>query len=294
MSTHKRAETIKTDAPGETILFSEQRREKILEIVRAEQFVRVSHLERVLDASPASIRRDLRVLEEAGLLKRTHGGASSNQAAGFELSLVQKEDRFKDEKAAIAKIAVGLIADGETVMLDAGSTTFQIARELKHRRNIKVVTNAVNIASELSSSEVEVTVIGGTLRRNTMALVGPLAGSALTGLHVDKLFLATNGLDLKQGLSSPNLIEAQTKKAMLDSAREVILVTDHSKFGRIAFTQVCGLDRVNSVITDAGAPPDFVHALEKLHINVLIAGQPPRSAEAVGPGTHGKDSHRIS
>jgi DeoR family fructose operon transcriptional repressor len=275
-------------------MFSEQRRQKIMEILKAEQFVRVSHLERVLNASQASVRRDLRALEEAGLLKRTHGGASSNQASGFELTLVQKEDRFKAEKAAIAKVAVGLIADGETVMLDAGSTTLQIARELKQRRNIKVVTNAVNVAWELSESEVEVTVTGGTLRRNTLALVGPLAGNALTGLHVDKLFLATNGMDLKQGLTSPNLIEAQTKKAMLDSAREVILVADHSKLGRIAFTQVCRLDRVHCVITDAGAPQDFIQALEKLHINVLIAGQLPRRAEHAERAARVKGGHRTS
>jgi DeoR family fructose operon transcriptional repressor len=165
-------------------------------------------------------------------------------------------------------------------MLDAGSTTLRIARELKERRNIRVVTNAINIALELSSSEIEVTVTGGTMRRNTLALVGPLAGSALTGLHVDKLFLATNGIDLKQGLTSPNLIEAETKKAMLDSAREVILVTDHSKFGRIAFTQVCNLDRVHRVITDPGSPPEFIQALEKLHISVMIAGEPCRTSHS--------------
>ncbi|HEY3937241.1 MAG TPA: DeoR/GlpR family DNA-binding transcription regulator [Bryobacteraceae bacterium] len=293
MSTHKRAETAEntSENTAEQALFSEQRREKILEIVKAEQFVRVSHLERVLNASPASIRRDLRALEEVGLLKRTHGGASSKQAAGFELSLVQKEDRFKAEKAAIAKVAVGLIADGETVMLDAGSTTLQIARELKQRRNIKVVTNAVNIAWELSSSESEVTVTGGTLRRNTLALVGPLAVNALSGLYVDKLFLATNGIDLKQGLTSPNLIEAQTKKAMLESAREVILVADHSKFSRIAFTQVCYLDRVQCVITDAGVPPDFIQALTKMHINVLIAGQPSGAPERPERVVRAKDGH---
>jgi DeoR family transcriptional regulator, fructose operon transcriptional repressor len=114
------------------------------------------------------------------------------------------------------------------------------------------------------------------MRRNTLALVGPLASNALTGLHVDKLFLATNGMDIKQGLTSPNLIEAQTKKAMIASAREVILVADHSKVGRIAFTQVCRMDRVHRVITDAGAPPEFIQSLEKLHINVLIAGKPLR------------------
>jgi DeoR family fructose operon transcriptional repressor len=260
-------------------MFSEQRQQKILTILKNEQFVRVSQLERALEASQASIRRDLQALEQAGLLKRTHGGASSNQAAGFELTLVQKEDRFKIEKAAIGRLAVGLIREGETVMLDAGSTTLQIARELRDKRNIKVVTNAVNIAWELSSSDVEVTLTGGTLRRNTLALVGPIASHTLAGLHVDKLFLATNGLDLKRGLTSPNLTEAQTKISMLDSAREVILVTDHSKFGRIAFTQVCSLDRVNCVITDAGAPGDFIQALERLRITVLIAGQTGKSGE---------------
>jgi DeoR family fructose operon transcriptional repressor len=252
-------------------MFSEQRQHKILEILRTEQFVRASDLQQMLDASQASIRRDLQTLEDAGLLKRTHGGATGHLTAGFEASLVQKEDRFKAEKEAIARVAVSLIQDGETVMLDAGSTTLQIAKQLRNRRNIKVVTNAVNIAWELSSSEVEVTVTGGTLRRNTLALVGPLANASLAELHVDKLFLATNGLDLKKGLTSPNLTEAQAKKAMIDSAREVIVVTDHSKFGRIAFTQVCTLDRIQSLVTDARAPADFVQALEKLKVNVLIA-----------------------
>ncbi len=295
VNTHKRAETPERANSTESILFSEQRREKILEIVKAEQFVRVSRLKQMLNASPASIRRDLRILEDAGRLKRTHGGASSNLAAGFELSLVQKEDRFKAEKSAIAKIAVGLIADGETVMLDAGSTTLEIARELRQRRDIdiKVVTNAVNIAMELSASEIEVTVIGGTLRRNTMALVGPLAGDTLTGLYVDKLFLATNGMDLKQGLSSPSLIEAETKKAMLDSARQVILVTDHSKFGRVAFTRVCGLDRLHCVITDAGVPPDFIQALEKVHITVLVAGESSTAGD-VERAARSKDGGRKS
>ncbi|MEK7406322.1 MAG: DeoR/GlpR family DNA-binding transcription regulator [Acidobacteriota bacterium] len=254
-------------------MLSGQRQQKILELLQAQQFVRVSELVRALGASQASIRRDLQALERAGLLKRTHGGAARRQTAGFELSLAEKEDRFKAEKAAIAEVALSLVSDGDTVMLDAGSTTLQIARRLKERRNIKVVTNAVNIAWELSSSELEVTLIGGTLRRNTLALVGPIAITTVAGLHVDKLFLATNGLDLKRGLTSPSLIEAQVKRAMLDSASEVIVVTDHSKFGRIAFSQVCSLDRVHRLITDVGAPRDFVQALERLRIDVLLAGE---------------------
>jgi len=253
-------------------MFSEQRQHRILEILRTERFVRVSELSRVLNSSQASIRRDLQALEEARLLTRTHGGATNHLMAGFELSLAEKEDRFESEKAAIARVAASLVQDGETVMLDAGSTTLQIARQLKHTRNIKIVTNAVNIAQELSSSPAEVIVTGGMLRLNTLAMVGPIAVATLAGLHVDKLFLATNGLDLKRGLTSPNVTEAQTKRAMLDSAAEVILVTDHSKFGRIAFAQVCSLDRINCLITDAGAPIDFVHELEKLRMKVRLAG----------------------
>jgi DeoR family fructose operon transcriptional repressor len=252
-------------------MFSEQRQHKILEILRADQFVRAADLQRMLHASQASIRRDLQTLEGAGLLKRTHGGASAIMTAGFEPSLEQKEDRFRTEKAAMAKVAVSLIRDGDTIMLDAGSTTLQIARALRHRHKIKVVTNAVNIASELSDSDLEVTVTGGTLRRNTLALVGPLTGSTLSELHVDKLFLATNGLDLQAGITSPNLVEAEAKKAMIESAREVIVVTDHSKFGRVAFTQVCPLHRIHVLITDEGAPAEFLRELEKQHITVHLA-----------------------
>jgi DeoR family fructose operon transcriptional repressor len=252
-------------------MFSEQRQQRILEILRTEQFVRVSELSRVLNSSVASIRRDLQALEAASLLRRTHGGAANHLMTGFELSLAQKEDRFESEKAAIALLAASLVEDGETVMLDAGSTTLQIAKQLKHR-NIKIVTNAVNIAQELSSSHAEVIVTGGMLRLNTLAMVGPIAVATLAGLYVDKLFLATTGLDLKRGLTSPNVTEAHTKRAMLDSAAEVILVTDHSKIGRIAFTQVCSLERINCLITDAGAPIEFIQDLDKLGVKVKLAG----------------------
>ncbi len=252
-------------------MFAEQRQQRILELLQAERYVKVSALQSVLQASEASIRRDLQVLEDAGLLKRTHGGAVSNQTAAFEPSLAEKEDRFGAEKRAIARVAAGLVEPGETVLLDAGSTTLHIARELKHKRKVTVVTNAVNLACELASGEVDVILTGGTLRPATLSLVGPIAESTLAELHADKLFLATNGLDLKRGLTTPNLFEAQAKRAMIESAREVILVADHSKFGRISFRQFCGLDRIDCLITDSGAPEEFVRALEQRNVKVLIA-----------------------
>ncbi|RKO65794.1 DeoR/GlpR family DNA-binding transcription regulator [Desulfofundulus salinus] len=252
-------------------MFAEERRQKILEIIGREQVVKVLDLSAYFNVSEATIRRDLQELEEAGFLKRTHGGAISNQAATFEPSLAEKEDQYQAEKIAIAGIAVQLVQEGDTVMLDAGSTTLQIARQLKQKRNITIVTNAVNIAWELAAGNAEVILLGGNLRRRTLSLVGPITENILSGLYVDKLFLATNGLDLKKGLTTPNLAEAQTKKAMLNSAKEVILVADHSKFGRVSFSHICNLDRINCLITDNGAPAAVLNALKKQGIKVLVA-----------------------
>jgi len=215
----------------------------------------------------------LQELQEAGLLTRTHGGAVNNSTAAFEPSLSEKEDRLRAEKIAIARVAIQLIQEGDTVMLDAGSTTMEIARLLRHTRDVTVLTNALNIALELVSGDIEVTVTGGTLRQKTQSLVGPITENVLAGLHVDKLFLATNGLDLKRGLTTPNVSEAQSKRAMIDSAREVIVVADHSKFGCAAFSQICPFDKVHCLITDAAAPAEFLKAVEKHGVKVLQAGE---------------------
>jgi DeoR family transcriptional regulator, fructose operon transcriptional repressor len=252
-------------------MFAEERKQRILEYLSMGHSVKVANLRSLLSASDASIRRDLKALQSAGLLKRTHGGAVAGNTAAFEPSAAEKEDQFRMEKMAIASAAVRLVQDGDTIMLDAGSTTLQLARLLKNRRNITVVTNAINVAQELATGQAEVTLIGGSFRRLTLSLVGPIAESALSGLYVDKLFLATNGLDLEKGLTTPNLLESQVKRAMVESAREIILLTDHSKFGRVTFSQICPLNRIHCVITNAAAPADFVAALQSRGLKVLIA-----------------------
>jgi DeoR family fructose operon transcriptional repressor len=252
-------------------MFPEQRKARILELVQRHRAVRVSELGGQLGVSEASVRRDLQDLEERGLLKRTHGGAVSHDAAAFEPSLAEKQDQHGEAKVAIARVAAGLVEEGETVVLDAGSTTLQIARQLKGRRNITVVTNGLNVAWELASSPVELVLIGGTLRAGTLSLVGPLAESALSRLRVDRLFLGVNGLDLKNGLTTPNVIEAETKKAMLESAKEAIAVADASKFGRVAFCRICGVERLHVVITDSAVPAPALRGLEERGVRVLVA-----------------------
>jgi DeoR family fructose operon transcriptional repressor len=269
-------------------MFAEQRKQRILKALERSQAVSVLDLGRALRASPASIRRDLVDLERAGLLKRTHGGAVSAQLATLEPSLAEKEDRYQAQKAAIAAVAAGFVKEGDTILLDAGSTTRQIARELRERRGITIVTNALNIAWELASSHMEIVLTGGQLRPNVLSQVGPLAEQALGVLQVDKLFLAANGVDLDKGVTTPNLIEARTKQAMVASASEVILVVDHSKFGVVAFGRICPIERLHHLVTDAAVPPAMVHALEKRGVKVHLAGAEHAQARATpGPDRGG-------
>src|SRR5688500_6039327 len=247
-----------------TEMFAEQRKQRILAVLHRTPAVRVSELGRALRVSTASIRRDLTDLERTGLLKRTHGGAVSARLGIIEPSLAKKEDQCQPEKAAIGRLALAFVQPGDTIFLDAGSTTRQIARGLRHYDGITVVTNALNIAWDLASSELELVVTGGQVRRGILSHVGPLADQAIAGIHVNKLFLAANGVDFEKGVTTPNLLEAQTKRAMIERATEVILVADHTKFGRVTFGHICNLDRIHHVITDDGVPSDTVDALSGL------------------------------
>jgi DeoR family fructose operon transcriptional repressor len=249
-------------------MFAEERKQQILAALDKTHVVRVEELQKALRASPASIRRDLADLERVGLVKRTHGGAVSPHLAALERPAAEKEDQHRAEKSAIARVAASFVQQGDTIFLDAGSTTRQIALELRRRRGITVVTNALNIAWELRSSELEVVLCGGQLRRGTLSQVGPLAEQAIAALHVDKLFLAANGVDIAQGVTTPNLLEAQTKRAMVAHATQVILVADHSKFGRVTFARICGVERLHAVVTDDGLSADLARALEQLGVQI--------------------------
>jgi DeoR family fructose operon transcriptional repressor len=249
-------------------MFPEERKQRILAALHQKPTVRVNELGRALRVSTASIRRDLADLERVGLLKRAHGGAISARLATPEPSLAEKVDQYQTEKTAIARLAAALVQRGDTIFLDAGSTTRQIAHELRHHQGVTVVTNALNIAWELASSELELVVVGGQVRRGILSHVGPLAEQTIAAVHVDKLFLGANAVDIEKGITTPNLTEAQTKRVMVEHASEVILVADHSKFGRVTFSRICGLDRVHHVITDDRLPAHTADALTSLGIKL--------------------------
>lgn len=252
-------------------MYGEERKLIILKYVQQHNRASVQELSEHLQVSESTIRRDLKELEEAKLLNRTHGGAISMQGVNFEPTYREKEDKFRLEKAAIARKAAELIGEDDTILLDSGTTTFHLAQEIKSFSRLKVVTNSLMLAQELQTgSGIDVLITGGNMRWETLALVGPVAEQALDKVRVDKAFIATNGLDLTEGLTTPNLIEAAMKTKMIKSAKQVILLADHSKAGKVAFARFAGITDIQKCIIDDGAPEKMVKEMRKLGIDVYL------------------------
>ncbi|MEW8977978.1 MAG: DeoR/GlpR family DNA-binding transcription regulator [Symbiobacterium sp.] len=253
-------------------MFPEERKRRILERVRSGGSVTVQDLSQAFGVSESTIRRDLRELEQEGLLERTHGGAVAADPTRAEPSYAEKSDQNRAEKMAIARVAAGMVHDGASIILDAGTTTLEVARLLKDRRDLTVVTNSYPIAAELAEAPgVEVIVTGGSVRGTTLALVGPLAERALEQVNVDITFLGTNGIDLERGLTTPTPAEASVKRRMIAAARKVVVVADSTKAGRVAFATVAPVSKMDMLITDRGMDPRLAGELMAWGVQVLTA-----------------------
>lgn len=230
-------------------MFAEERHDKIIQLLKSGQPVKVLNLSTLFAVSEATIRRDLQELETMGLLQRTHGGAVSFQL-GSELSFFDREVFHLAEKRKIAIVAANMVEDGETILLDAGTTTREIARELCGKR-LTVATNSMDVASIFADEEnIEVVLLGGTWRKSINSLIGPVTNGMLKLFCFDKVFLAANAVDCTFGATTHNIAEAETKRAMLHAGKRTILVADHSKFGEKNFAKICGIQEVSMIITD--------------------------------------------
>jgi DeoR family transcriptional regulator of aga operon len=233
----------------------------ILERLSADGSVSVADIATELDVSAATVRRDLRLLEDQRLLGRTHGGAVP-QGVLYELPLRYKSARQHQQKLRIAREAASRVADGWAIGLTGGTTTTEVARVLVERRRLTVVTNALNIASELAvRPNLKLVVTGGVARPESYELVGPIAEASLEGLNLDMVFLAVDGISSGAGLTTHHEIEAGTNHALLQRARHVTVVADSSKIGRVAFARICPMAEVDELITDTGADRAALAAL---------------------------------
>ncbi len=254
-----------------TVLLNEERRRAILDSLSRDGRVLVGDLARQFETSQVTIRKDLEILHAHGLLHRTHGGAlPSREGALLDPTVSEKEKLHRREKIRIAEAAAAMVQEGQVVILDSGTTTTAIARALRGFHNLTVVTNAVTIASELAGAEVEVILTGGTLRRNSFSLVGPIAEDMLRRLNADILFLGVDGFDVHYGLSTPNLLEAKVNRIMVEISKKVVAVCDASKFGRRSLSQILPPSELHHVITDRGAPRSDIEVLMNAGIEVTL------------------------
>ena len=253
-------------------LLTEQRRRNVLDLVDQEGQVMVGDLVKRFSISAVTVRTDLDALAAVGAVVRSHGGAVRRLEATQDYPLRTKETLHTEEKVRIGQAAAELVQPGETVILDSGTTTAEIARHLKRMKTqpLTVITNALNIAMELAdSSGISLIMIGGLLRPVSYSFVGPQAQAMMSEFHADRLFLAVDGFDLENGPSTPDVLEAQLNNVMIRSAREVNVVTDFSKLGRRSVSRIGPFDRIRRLITDNRAPQEFTNGLRNRGIEVI-------------------------
>ena len=252
-------------------LMIEERRRRIRELLRAEGRVRVEALAARFGISLVTIRADLSILESAGALTRTHGGALSLPEADQSLDVKQLQHRA--EKQRIAAAAAGLIRDGETIILDSGTTTAEIARHIRtlDLKSINVITNALNIAALLIDvPSVRLIVPGGILRRESNSLSGPMAESTLATLRANRLYLGADGVDPQIGVMTPHLAEAELNAKMIGISQQVVVVADSSKFARRNISLIARVEQLHMLITDRAAPQDAIEQLCQCGVEVRL------------------------
>lgn len=255
---------------------TEQRGKRILQILLQRGNASVDELVSVLDTSAPSVRRDLARLEERNLVHRTHGGARlagqmQYEAFRFDSSYHVREARFADEKRRISVAAAELIREHDTVGFTAGTTPTQVARCIRHRNAIHVITNAVNIGMELSNQPaLNVTLTGGTMRwAGAFSLTGPTAIEMLNGVFMDKAFIGVCGIDVQRGATTIEPDEAAVFRAMVRQAKQVIVVADSSKIGMVSPALICPATEIDILVTDTGIAPDALAGFKAGGIEVL-------------------------
>ncbi|MFF8693658.1 DeoR/GlpR family DNA-binding transcription regulator [Streptomyces sp. NPDC002431] len=268
-------------------LLAEQRRALILDEVRRRGGVRVNELTRRLNVSDMTVRRDLDALARQGVVEKVHGGAvpvveASTHEPGFEaksaLELTAKED--------IARVAAAMAVPGSAIALSGGTTTFALAQRLLEVPDLTVVTNSVRVADVFHTAQrpsgtsgarpgAATVVLTGGVRTPSDSLVGPVADQAIASLHFDVLFLGVHGISVEAGLSTPNLAEAETNRRFVQSARRVVVVADHTKWGTVGLSSFAALEQVDTFVTDAGLSAAARAEIEEHLPGLVVAGRGP-------------------
>jgi len=273
-------------------VLARQRQTVILERVREDGGVRVVELARDLGVSDMTVRRDLELLANRGLIEKVHGGATSRPGSAlFEPGFAAKSSLQQAEKEAIADAAVALVAPGTAIGISAGTTTYALARRLVDLADLTVVTNSVPVADVLhrAGRRDQTIILTGGVRTPSDALVGPFAVAALRTIHLDQVFMGVHGIDPRSGFTTPNVLEADTDRALVASARRLVVVADSSKWGVIGISSIARLDEADTLVTDSGLSAEAREiAAEQVRELVIAPVGEGRTDGAGAPGDEGE------
>jgi DeoR/GlpR family transcriptional regulator of sugar metabolism len=251
-------------------LLTEDRRTRLLELVRIKGFAALPDLVETLGVSESTVRRDLDFLEESGVAKRTHGGVFYTGPSPKLNHFDQRQEMNWDRKRVIASAAAKLIDDNETILLDGGSTTYELARLLVGRP-LQVVTNSLPVANLFTSTDrADLVFVGGYVHARTGVSLGPYANQMLAGLNVRRAVLSVAGLN-ERGCYNSNLLLVETERAMINAAEQVIIVADSTKFGHTSLALSCDLTEIDILVTDSDVPSEWKERLEQAEIQLIVA-----------------------
>lgn len=252
---------------------AEERQKRIETYLQKVEFASLEELAKQVDASVSTVRRDLTVLEATGTLKRTHGGARVIAPRSDEFTFSARDTHQLEEKEAIGKACAELVRPNQSVIIDAGTTVYHVARYLEEKTP-QIITNSLPVANLFAgANRLEVVVSGGVIYPRLGVLVGPLAVEAFSKIHVDVAVMSAGGISL-EGISNSHGLLIDIQRAMIRAAQKVIFCFDHTKFGRQSVLPLCGLDVVDTIVTDGAAPAELIEQLRGSGIEVIVASNP--------------------
>lgn len=252
-------------------MFQDLRREKILELLRENGSSRVQDLSKLFSVTEPTIRQDLEALEKTGAITRQHGGAFINNYSSFAAQMSLEHREHLSEKKRIGQKAAEFVKSGDSIILDSGSTLTEMSQNLLDRKNLNIVTTALNVTLLLGEEPSNhIMLAGGEFKAPTLSVTGDRAAAIFENLYVEKLFLATGGFSLQAGLTYPGFSDLQLKRAMIKSAQTIYLLADSSKLEKVLFASLGCQDKINYLITDSNVDPEYVKQVELLGIKVIV------------------------
>lgn len=249
----------------------DERHKRVIDLLKKESKIRVDDLAARLNVSQVTMRKDLDTLEKRGLLERIHGSAIFSQQSRFNITFLEKLHMNAAAKKLIAQAALSYINEGDSIILDAGTTTLSLAQALAGKfKSLYVITNSVAAALELSKAGYEILLIGGQVRNHSLALIGPAAVKTLESYHADRAFIGASGISLSHGCSTPNALDAEIKEAMIRAAEETYVLSDSSKFGHNCLVSFASLSDIHLTITDSGISSKVFDEFRQHDIEIRI------------------------